>query len=57
MNDVGNLLEISLFMAIMVEGVLNHLDLARLSILLFFKNKSMHLLSNIDLMVKRYDTS
>lgn len=46
--NVGNLLEISLFMAIIVVGALNYLDLARLSKLLFFlKKKDMHLLSNI----------
>jgi hypothetical protein len=38
--NVGNLLEISLFMAIIVVGALNYLDLARLSKLLFFKKKN-----------------
>jgi hypothetical protein len=38
--NVGNLLEISLFMAIIVVGALNYLDLARLSkLLLFFLKK------------------
>ena len=52
--NVGNLLEISLFMAIIVVGALNYLDLARLSKLLFFlKKKDMHLLLNIDFIVKQ----